>query len=95
MVLSPPHDGVSLCGVLSFIGNLQAVELPDLPPSMRYRVAAALWRPAGPAPVLLVSVYGYSDPTAAQLADLDAALTNTLEFLQVRGYTHVSLSLVT
>ena len=71
------------------MGSLQEVEIPGISASMSARIVAALWWPVGPAPVLLVSLYGYSDPTAAQLADLNAVLPSTLESIQVRGYSHV------
>ena len=52
---------------------------------MRGRVYAGLWWAAGDEPFLLVTVYGYTDPTLGQLQDLSTAIEAVQEYAEARG----------
>ena len=68
-----------LAAIVILSGNFEQVALEGLPASMEGRVAAGLWWPAGAAPYLLVSIYGYTSPTTTQVDDLSKTLQAVLE----------------
>ena len=74
-----------LAAIVVLQGNFEPVWLAGVPQSMTHRVYAGLWWPAGASPYLLVSVYGFADPTKGQLQDLSSTLQAVLEFSEARG----------
>ena len=74
-----------LTAVVVLRGSFEPVWLAGLPPAMENRVYAGLWWPAGASPYLLVSIYGFADPTMGQLQDLSKTLQAVLGYSEARG----------
>ena len=82
----PPalDDGVYLVSLAFACGSWTPVHL-DLPVSFCSRCVAALWWPGGVQPVLLVSLYGFVDPNAAQLKALSDTLLVIKDYVVDKG----------
>jgi len=78
-------DGTTLVGIAVKDGRARVLELPGLPKEWLERVVAALWTPAVGVSVVLVSMYGFTSPTAAQKTSLNHLLLWLLELSEEKG----------
>jgi exonuclease III len=77
--------GTTLVGIAVKDGRAGVLELPGLPFEWEERVVAALWTPAVGVSVVLVSVYGFTSPTAAQKTSLNHLLLWLLALSEEKG----------
>ena len=85
MVWGPDADGVALVAVGARVGSISRCELPNIPEAMSARVVGAWWWPKGNKPMLLVSVYGFTDATAQQRGDLRSAIEAIVAFAATKA----------
>ena len=81
----PGEDGNALAAIAVQRGHLGKVALPFLSAKWSQRVVAGLWAPDGGRPIMLVSIYGVSSPTAADREQLNAIVLEIMDLAESKG----------
>ena len=78
-----PKTEFNLVSILCRRGSFSL--LPASIPGFEGRLIVGLWHRGGKSPILVASIYGYSQPDAAQLSALNQALVLCQELAEQRG----------